>query len=303
MLTLAANDTIAGVASAATEVTCTIFGMELNGTTETYKVLDQRQLAAAAATIYTVTANGPTFVKSITVVNTDTVSRTFQLFRGGTAAANAITPNFSLLPGCSGIYEDGLGWQFYNTAGQLLTASGLSTAGSLSLDGPTGVLAQSMDRATANETNQAAPTASGTLFMQGIYIPGGVTVSNILWHSATTAANGPTHWMAGLYDASRVLRATSTDHTSEAWAAQTMKTIAMVTPYLIPSSGLYYVGFFMTASVAIITSKGDVSRTNGALWAQPPIMSGASTTGLTTALPDPAAAITAGLLPIWCAVS
>jgi hypothetical protein len=303
MLTIAANATIAGDASAGSVVTCTIFGMELNGTTETYKVLDQRQLAASPETIYTATANGPTFIKSITVVNTDTASQTFQLFSAGTAAANAITPVFSLLPSGCGVYEDGSGWQFYNSAGQLLSATGAPNNGVPRLDGPTGVLAQSMDRATANETNQAAPTASGTLFMQGIYIPAGVTVSNILWHSATTAANGPTHWMAGLYDVNRVLRATSTDHTSEAWAAQTMKTIAMVTPYLIPSSGLYYVGFFMTASTAVITSKGDISRTNGALWAQPPIMSGASTTGLTTALPDPAAAITAGLLPVWCAVS
>ena len=73
MLTLAANDTLAGVASAATEVTCTVFGMELNTSTnaETYKVLIQLQLAAAAATIYTATANGPTFVRSIHVVNTN----------------------------------------------------------------------------------------------------------------------------------------------------------------------------------------------------------------------------------------
>jgi hypothetical protein len=113
MLTLAANDTIAGVASAATEVTCTIFGMELNGTTETYKVLDQRQLAAAAATIYTATANGPTFVKSITVVNTNTTTaRTFQLFRGGTADANAITPVINLPAGGAANYEDGKGWDF-----------------------------------------------------------------------------------------------------------------------------------------------------------------------------------------------
>lgn len=123
MITLAANDTIAGGASVASQVTCTIFGMELNGSTETYKVLDQRQLASSPATIYTATANGPTFVKSILVVNNDTVNRTFQLFRGGTAAANAITPAFTLLFGGCAVYEDGKGWQFYNASGQLLTAT------------------------------------------------------------------------------------------------------------------------------------------------------------------------------------
>ncbi len=113
MYTLAANDTLAGVASAASEVTYTIFGMELNGTTETYKVLAQGQLAASAATIYTATANGPTFVRTITLVNTDTVSaNTFQLFRGGTANANAITPVINLPAGGAATYEDGKGWDF-----------------------------------------------------------------------------------------------------------------------------------------------------------------------------------------------
>lgn len=111
MLTLAAADTIAGVASSASKVTCTIFGMELNAGTETYKVLDQRQLAAAAATIYTVPASTQAFIRSITVVNTDTVNAvTFQLFRGGTGAANAITPVMALSAGGSMVYEDGYGW-------------------------------------------------------------------------------------------------------------------------------------------------------------------------------------------------
>ncbi len=113
MLTLAAADTLAGVASAGSKVTCTIFGMELNGTTETYKVLDQRQLAASVATIYTVPGSTTAFVKSVTVVNTDAVSaQTFQLFRGGTAGANAITPIINLPAGGSANYEDGKGWDF-----------------------------------------------------------------------------------------------------------------------------------------------------------------------------------------------
>jgi hypothetical protein len=85
--------------------------MELNGTTETYKVLYQGQLASSAATIYTATANGPTFIKTISVVNTNaTTARTFQLFRGGTANANAVTPAFVLEAAGAAIYEDGLGW-------------------------------------------------------------------------------------------------------------------------------------------------------------------------------------------------
>ena len=76
MIILAANDTLAGEASVASQVTCTVMGMELNSSTlvETYKVLDQRQLANSPATIYTAGASGPTFIRSITVNNNDTVS-------------------------------------------------------------------------------------------------------------------------------------------------------------------------------------------------------------------------------------
>lgn len=306
MLVIAASDTIAGGASVASKLTTTIYGMELHATTlvETYKVLYQGQLANSPATIYTATANGPSLIKSIDIINTDTSSRTFTLYRGGTAATNQITPTYTLLPGCAAHYEDGVGWQFTNTAGQLLQATGSSNAGSVDNWGITGSLGETIDRNICTETNTTAPTASGTLFLQAIWLTAGVTVTNISIYSATTAANGPTHWLFGLYDASRNLLATSTDQTSTAWAATTMKTLAMTTPYLVPTTGLYYIGFMMTASTAIITTKGNTARTGGQLASQAPILAGASSTGLTTALPNPAASITAnGLVTMWACVT
>lgn len=303
MITIAANGTIAGGASVASQVTCTIFGMELNGTTETYKVLDQRQLASSPATIYTATANGPTFIRSITVVNNDTAVRTFQLFTGGTTAAYAITPIYNLLPSGMAVYEDGRGWQFYNKTGQILMASGMPDMGDNDNYSLTGYLAESISRNICVETNSTIPTTGGTLFLQSIYLKAGITVSSISISSATTAANGPTHWMFGLYSGARALLATSTDQTNTAWAANTLKTLAMTTPYLVPTTGLYYVGFFMTASTAIITSKGGAAKTGGQLSAQAPILHGAtSDTGLTTTLPANAGAITGGTASLWCAV-
>lgn len=117
MIILAANDTLAGQASAASQLTCTIFGMELNGTTETYKTLYQGQLSDTAATIYTATANGPTFIRTITVVNTNaTTAYTFQFFRGGTASTNSISPIYALSAGGSATYEDGVGWSISTIA-------------------------------------------------------------------------------------------------------------------------------------------------------------------------------------------
>jgi hypothetical protein len=300
MITLAAADTLAAGASVDSMLTSTVFGMTLNGTTETYQVLDQRQLAASPATIYTVAASTTAFIKTIMVVNNDTSARTFQYFRGGTAAANAITPVLTLGPGWCAVYEDGMGWQTYNAQGQLMTAYGF--AQSDINYGPSGCIAETIPRYICTETNAVIPTASGTLFMQAIYLRAGMYVSYISWHSATTAAGTPTHWIFGLYDVSRNLLATSADQLTAAWAANTMKTLAMTTPYTVPSSGLYYIGMFMTATT-IITSKGNTAKTGGQLAAQTPILHGISTTGLTTALPNPAAAITGGLVNVWAMVS
>jgi hypothetical protein len=303
MILLAANGTLAGGASVASKLTCTVFGMELASGIETYKTLIQLQLAVSPATIYTATANGPTFIRSIAVVNTDSVVRTFQLFVGGTAGANAVTPTFYIPAGGHAIYEDAIGWQFYNSSGQSLTAQGGTLICGLDLWAPTGCLAESIDRQGCTESNNAVPTASGTLFLQAIWLTAGQTVSNISWFSASTAASSPTHWMFGLYSAARALLATSADQTTTAWAANTMKTLAMTTPYLIPTTGLYYIGMFMAATT-IITSKGNTAKTGGQLAATAPILHGAtSDTGLTTALPANAGAITGGLLPVWCAVS
>lgn len=129
MLTLAAADTLAGVAQTASKVTCTIHGMEFSAGVETYKVLDQRQLAATAATIYTAPASTQSFVKTIAVVNTDTVNpQTFQLFRGGTAAANAITPVITLPAGGMATYEDGFGWEVMTAAGVIQSVIAASRA-------------------------------------------------------------------------------------------------------------------------------------------------------------------------------
>lgn len=134
MLVLEAGQTVAGVASVATMLTCTLFGMELSaGPTETYKVLDQRQLAAAAATIYTVPASTTTFVRSISIVNNDSAVRTAQLFVSGTTAADAITPAIGIPAGGFAVYEDGDGWKVYDANGALQTQQSNGTVKVVSL--------------------------------------------------------------------------------------------------------------------------------------------------------------------------
>lgn len=289
MFTLAAADTLAGVASAASEVTCTIFGMELNAGTEVYKVLDQRQLAAAAATIYTVPASTTAFVKTITVVNTDTAqANTFQLFRGGTAAANAITPALNLAPGGMAVYSEGV----WTTVGTLFGGWHPGVMGSSGCKGAT------FDRTVCPEVNTTIGT-TGQVFMQAVWLPAGTVVSNIKIWSATTAAGTPTHYNAGLYDTSGNLLATGTDKTSTAWAANTLTTFAMATPYTVTASGLFYIAVSVVATT-VPTMKGTTAKTGGqANFATPNTCGLSATTYATGNMPAtlalPAAAATTSL--------
>lgn len=251
MLTLAAGDTLAGVASAASKVTCTIFGMELVTTTESYKVLDQRQLPNAAATIYTVPASNMGFVKAIHVVNTDTVTQTFQLFRGGTAAANAITPVVTLPIGGMAIYEDGQGWTVYDSTGRVqsqgLTISSATPAVTDASAGAAGaalqVSAADHDHQLSVATNAlllgtaaAAGAATSTLRSNdtiaafdatvpaaiGVAATGSVAFAARRDHVHPDVHNASTAAVAGGYAADTYLAGSSVTVAAGAWAAKTI---------------------------------------------------------------------------------
>lgn len=300
MFTLATTNTIAGVASVASQLTCTIMGMELNGTTEVYKPLYQGQLAAAAATIYTAPASTTTFVKSIMVVNNDTSVRTFRLYINGTAAANAITPLYEVQPGGQAVYEDGAGWTFY-------TANGIMLNGAVPLkqfDSAlflTGCKAETFPRNLVPEVNTAL-LSTGRLSLQALAIQAGELLTSISFWSATTAAGTPTNQLFGLYDSSLNLLRSSNNDTTTAWAANTRKTLNLTSTFTTTYSGLYYLGIMVTATT-VPTLKGYTARTGGQLNAAAPSMGGTSNTGLTTALPNPANAPGTVTTSVWGCVN
>jgi hypothetical protein len=138
MLVLAAADTLRGFASAASELTATVSGMERNTSTdaEVYKVLYQGQLAAAIATLYTVPATTQAFIRHISIVNTGASSRTFTLAVNGTAAANRWFGPITLPAGYSAQF-DGDGWQVTSDQGQILgvgATGATGAAGSIATD-------------------------------------------------------------------------------------------------------------------------------------------------------------------------
>jgi hypothetical protein len=60
--------------------------------TDSYKTLYRGQLPSSVATLYTVPGATAAIIKHISIVNNDTVDRTFTLYRNGTAAANIFSP-------------------------------------------------------------------------------------------------------------------------------------------------------------------------------------------------------------------
>lgn len=137
MLTLAAGETIAGVASLASSITYTFFGMELNAGVEAYKTLAQGQLPAAAATLYTAAASTEVFFKSIHLVNVTAFDVSgVKLYQTGTTSGKQITGNMTIPANGWATFEED-GWRIYNAAGELLqkiSGTGVALVGTFPFD-------------------------------------------------------------------------------------------------------------------------------------------------------------------------
>lgn len=118
---LAAAGTVAGVAATANAITISIFGMELSGGVQAYKVLAQTQLPNAVATLYTVPASTTSFINHISLGNTTgSAVSGIKLFVNGTAAVNQITGTFSVpANGLASLNVAGL--QVYDGNGSLIS--------------------------------------------------------------------------------------------------------------------------------------------------------------------------------------
>lgn len=285
MITLATTNTLAGGASVASQLTTTVLGMELNGTTEVYKVLYQGQLAASAATLYTVPSSTTAFIKTITIVNNDTSVRTFSLYVNGTTAATKVTPTYEIQPGGLAVYEDGMGWSFYTANGILL--SGATPFNNFdSAFFVSGAKAETFPRHLVPEVNTSL-LSTGRLSLEAIAIREGELLTSISFFSATTAAGTPTNQLFGLYDNNLNLLRSSNNDTTTAWAANTRKTLNLTSTFTTTYTGLYYLGIMVTATT-VPTIKGYTALTGGQLRAAAPSLGGTSNTGLTTSLPNPA---------------
>lgn len=172
--------------------------------------------------------------------------------------------------------------------------------------GMTGFRAETFPRQMCPETNSVIAT-TGQIYVHLIYIPGGTSVTNVTFWSATSAASIPTAYAFGLYNYSATaptLIGSSADQTTTAWGANTMKTLALTGgPFTITTSGLYYVAIGVVATT-VPTLKGMAIRLDGTLNAAAPILAGINATAYVSgATPGTIGATTAGLTSVWAGLS
>lgn len=262
-----------------------------------------RQNTAAIGTATTTTiapapgASTQRNVKFINITNAHATASTQVTVQHFDGTNSEDLMSVTLLPGENLVLTDDGEWRHHDVQGAEYNYAGPPVANL----GPTGTLAETMARETCPEVNTTAG-ASGTLFLQAVYLRAGQVISNITVYSATTAAATTSNLFFALYDGARNLLAQTANQGAYTWAANSAKTLALSASYRVPTSGLYYVGVLQVATT-IATLKGGTAKTGGQLAAAAPILHGNSSTGLTTSLPNPAAAITGGTASVYAALS
>ena len=99
-------------------------------------------------------------------------------------------------------------------------------------------------------TSNGAALTTGVMTSVSIWLPAGITVSQIGFVSATTAAGTPTNWGYALYSsaATPAKLAQTADQTTTAFAANTLLFKALATPQVITKSAFYWVSMWMAAT-------------------------------------------------------
>lgn len=113
-LALASGQTIAGLAGTASAITYTLFGDEISGPTDSFKVLGQGYLPTSAASIYA-PSGVSALVRTITLCNVTAAPVTVAMYANGLGNANKIV-NFIVPANGSAAYADDA-WAIFDANG------------------------------------------------------------------------------------------------------------------------------------------------------------------------------------------
>lgn len=128
---------------------------------------------------------------------------------------------------------------------------------------------------SAGDTGNVALTTQ-VMTSVPIYLTAGDVVTNLSFCSGATAAGTPTNWWFALYStaATPALIAQTADQTSTAWAAATVKTVALTAAYTVPTTGIYWAAIHVKATTVptlmgtiavkpIVTGERNLAQTSG----------------------------------------
>jgi hypothetical protein len=166
-------------------------------------------------------------------------------------------------------------------------------------------LAQTFDRRYINGT--LAP-ASGTMYVSGIFLPAGMTITNIVLYTGGTGVTTNTNNWAALYalDPSttvlKFMAQSTTDASGTDYAANTKVTKALSAAQTTTYTGLHYIAWMQAASTPALIAAA-VAPASSIANSDTPIPSASSSTGLTTAAPSPAGALTAVIQSFYAYVT
>jgi hypothetical protein len=260
MLALGVSQQLYGIATSATTVNFTISGLLMTSASPPvatgYQVLAQGQVAASVTSMYNPGGSATALVGFINLYNTGASPQTVSLYQGGTAAANQLCT--LVIPAGGWAQYDNDGWTVFSASGLIVTGAALYA----SYPGTqTTTIATSVPPAVVGTATEAALT-SGQMTLVPMYIPAGQNIGHLVFISGTTAASTPTNWWFCLCDSARNLLATTANQTTTAWAASTLKSLAIAnvaagaaTSFTTTYSGIHYAGIMMTAST-VVTLQG-----------------------------------------------
>jgi hypothetical protein len=163
---------------------------------------------------------------------------------------------------------------------------------------PSGAKSETYSR-QLGATNLNALT-SQTVRLNAITLGVGELITSISFVSGTTALSTGVHQYFGLYDNSGNLLRATFDHTNNAWAASSVKTLNLTSTFTTTYAGFYYLAILIEAGIvpSLLGFSGSVTT----LAALTPIIAGQANTGQ-TALPASIGTITPASSIVYAYIS
>jgi hypothetical protein len=112
---------------------------------------------------------------------------------------------------------------------------------------PGAIRRESLQRRLVNVDHAAALV---TQVMTHVAVPVNVgdIITNVSFASGATAAGTPTNWWFAVYNSAGTLLAQTADQLTAAWAADTVKTLALATPQTVTVDGFVYAACMVKAT-------------------------------------------------------